>query len=156
MRRTSNQRHQTVPADTSQQGFTLIEVMVVVAIVSILIAIALPSYRQHVEDSRRTAAKAMLMQNYQYMQRFYSANSSYSTGIGNTATAPVLPYTKAPADATGSAISYNITIQASTNTTFVLQAVPTGSMTNDKCGTLSISNTGARGASSGTLADCWR
>lgn len=156
MHHKTTQRHQTAPADTSQQGFTLIEVMVVVAIVGILVAIALPSYRQHVEDSRRTDAKAMLMQNYQYMQRFYSANSSYSTGIGNTASVPVLPYTKAPADATGYAISYNISIQASTPTTFVLQAVPTNGMANDKCGTLTISNTGARGASTGTLADCWK
>ena len=58
-------------------GFTLIELMVVVAIVAILAAIAYPSYRSQIEKTRRADAKAVLMQAAQYMERLYTENGCY-------------------------------------------------------------------------------
>lgn len=59
------------------RGFTLIELMIVVAIVAILAAVAYPSYRDSISKSRRAEARAQLMDAVQYMQRFYSQNDRY-------------------------------------------------------------------------------
>ncbi|WP_375122151.1 type IV pilin protein [Variovorax sp. WS11] len=64
-----------------QRGFTLIEVMIVVAIVAILSAIAYPSYLESVRKSKRAEARAQLMEAAQYMQRFYSQNDSFISSV---------------------------------------------------------------------------
>ncbi len=141
-------------------GFTLIELMITVAIVGIIAAVAVPSYQDHVRQNNRAAAKAVLYENAQFMERFYSQNNQYDASLGADArantvddVAVVLPNTQSPK--TGTA-QYNISLQAvaEPNNTFVLQAVPTGTMTGDTCGTLTLSNTGLQGAG-GSVANCW-
>ena len=141
-------------------GFTLIELMITVAIVGIIAAVAVPSYQDHVRQTNRAAAKAALYENAQFMERLYSKNNQYDASVGadgrvNTPddVAVVLPNTRSPT--TGTA-QYNISLQvvADTNNTFVLQAVPTGTMAGDTCGTLTLSNTGLQGAG-GNVASCW-
>lgn len=132
------------------RGFTLIEVMIVVAIIGILSAIAVPLYSQYVQNARRAEARAMLMENTQYMQRFYTQNGSYAKTLDNKT--PVLPIT--------SSTFYNFSNDASnlSTTTYTLQAVPKSAeaMAADKCGTLTITNTGIRGSSKLTPAECWK
>lgn len=126
-------------------GFTLIELMITVAIIAILAAIALPSYQQYVLRANRADAKAILMENAQFMERYFTTNNAY-TG------APVLSAVS-PKGATGGAIRYNITFSvAPTASLYTLQAAPAGSQTNDSCGTLTLSNTGAQ---TPTTAGCW-
>ena len=139
-------------------GVTLIELMITVAIVGIIAAVGVPSYQDHVRQTNRAAAKVMLYENAQFMERFYSQNNQYDASLGvdaraNTAddVAAVLPNTQSPK--TGTA-QYNISLQAVADNTFVLQAVPTGTMAGDTCGTLTLSNTSARGAG-GDVASCW-
>lgn len=143
-----------------QGGFTLIEVMIVVAIVAILAAIAYPSYLESVRKSKRAEARAQLMEAAQYMQRFYSQNDSFKRAIG----APedlTLPDTLANVPRQG-AKNYTIRFVAGTqaDSSFNLEAVPTGAMVGDRCGTLRLDSTGTRqiaGAASGlTPSDCWR
>jgi prepilin-type N-terminal cleavage/methylation domain-containing protein len=135
-------------------GFTLVEAMIVVAIISILAAVAYPSYAQHVARGKRADAKAALLEMAQWMERQYTVNSNYNAQSDGTAiTATQLPVKQSPRSG---AAAYNISFAAGqpTASTFVLRAVPAGSMSGDACGTLTLDNTGARG-SAGTTANCW-
>lgn len=128
-------------------GFTLIELMIVVAIIGIIAAIAYPSYQRQVESTRRATAQSELMELAQWMERRHTASFDYRDS-GN---APALPFTTSPRDS--SATFYNISFSGNvTQNAFVIQAVPTGPQAGDRCGTLTLSSTGARGAAE---TDCW-
>lgn len=127
-------------------GFTLIELVIAVAIIAIIAAIALPLYQNQVEQTRRTTAQADLLELSQWMERRYSNGFDYRDGGNN----PVLPFTQSPQ--TGTAF-YNISFPANvTRDTFTLQAVPTGAQAGDDCGTLTLDQQGNRGAAQ---AGCW-
>lgn len=105
------------------KGFTLIEVMVVVAIVAILAAIAVPSYNDSVTKSRRADAQSALMGLSQAMERHFTQNNTYESAITGTVPQPpdIFP-TQSPID--GSAKFYNLRVTAVTATTYILQAQP--------------------------------
>ena len=116
----------------SNAGFTLVELMIAVAIIAIIAAIALPLYQNQVEQTRRTTAQADLLELAQWMERRYSNGFDYRDGGNN----PVLPFTQSPQ--TGTAF-YNISFSVNaTRDTYTLQAVPTGAQANDDCGTLTL------------------
>lgn len=132
-----------------QSGVTLIELMVVVIVMGLLAAIAVPSYQNYVRQANRAEARGILMENAQFMERNFTVSNDYSLDPGGIAIA--LPYTQSPKSGTA---KYTITANPLDADSFTLNAAPTGTMTGDECGTLTLDQTGTRGAG-GSIADCW-
>ncbi len=123
------------------RGFTLVELMVAVAIIGILASIALPAYRQYVLRANRADAQAILMETAQFMERYFTTNNTYEGAAVPAAQSPK----------TGTA-KYNITLSAQSASGYTLQAAPQGGQTADACGTMTVNQTGAT-TSNGT--GCW-
>ncbi len=150
----------------TQQGFTLIELMVAVVVVGILSAIAIPNYRSYVQKAERGAAKAAMLNIAQTQERYFTNNGTYL--------AIAAPPTAAPAgwqnySGSSTSVKYNIAVTAGT------LAAPTGVITDgytitatpvtadSVCNILKLDSTGAKSISSpsgsaaptGTVAQCW-
>jgi len=137
-----------------QKGMTLIELMIVVAIIGIISAVAYPSYRDYVTSTNRAAANGDLLEISQWMERYFTANGRYTNASG---TAPALPFTTSPSDS--SDVNYNISIPNGSvaAASYIIQAEPVGGQQDDDCGTLTLDQTGAKGQSGAgmTVSDCW-
>jgi type IV pilus assembly protein PilE len=131
-----------------QRGFTLVELMVVVFIISILSVIAYSSYQDSLVRTRRNAALGCLVESSQFMERYYTTNLTYVN-------AP------APTCSSGRDVTdfYTVSFSAAPSATaYAVQAVPTARQASrdTKCGTLGINQTGTKTKTgTGTLDECW-
>lgn len=153
------------------RGFTLIELMITVAIVGILAAIALPSYSSYVAKARRADARTQLTQAAQFMQRFYAANDNFTTDRAGNAIDVIaaMPDTlkKSPGDSASPVYQLNTAITTTGNYTatvtvnaYTLTMAPIsgGVAATDACGMFTLTSTGIRGVTGGTLPrdTCWK
>ena len=116
------------------RGFTLIELMIVVAVIGILAAIAYPSYTEYVRKARRATAESALMDLASKQQTYLLSRRTYTNSIADLGYAT-------PAELTG---HYTITIPAFTATTFTVQAEPIGTQSSKGEQTLSVNHLGEK------------
>jgi type IV pilus assembly protein PilE len=132
---------------SGQRGVTLIELMIVVVILSIIAAIAIPSYRQQVLRSNRSDAKVALMQTVQNLERCFTVSSTYTGCVALPAASPEGLYTVTAGDDD----------EDITDTNYLLTATPQAGQADDTaCGNFTIDETNDRGISgTGTEDECW-
>lgn len=133
-----------------QTGFTLIEVMIVVAIIGILTAIAVPSYNEYIRRGHRAEARAGLLQAAQWLERAATANGTYPLTAAFPAGLQEVPGKR-----------YDITLASVDGSTYTVTATPKGAQLGDKCGAYTLTQAGVRGANgklqtdAGYDSNCW-
>lgn len=135
------------------KGFTLIELMIVVAIVAILATIAYPSYQEYVRRSARAEARAAILNMAQLQERNFSDRGAYVT-----VSAGALTSGWQNANWSGSSYAsrkYDITVAINGNT-YTITATPANGFSEPKCGNLTLASDGTRGSSAGDAVTCWK
>ena len=136
---------------TAQQGFTLIEVMIVVAIIGILAAIAYPSYDEYVKRGNRTEGQAFLSDVAARQERYFSQNNKYITAVGDIAKLGL-------SNANSPTSKYTITLASGGTDDGGYLLTATQQFGDTKCGNLTLNALGEKGrtGTGKTLEECWR
>ena len=134
---------------TRRRGFTLIELMITIAIIGILATIALPSYRDYVMRSNRTAAASYLLEVASLQERYFLDARAYAANMTALGATP-------PSEVSSNYTVTTVGNNAATPPNYTVTATPisTGAQSSDSCGTLTLSSTGVKGHASGA-SRCW-
>ncbi len=136
------------------RGFTLIELMIVVAVLGILAAVAYPSYDESIRRGRRSDAQSGVLMSAQFMERYFTTNATY-VGANLPSSLQTSPES---ASATGK--FYDIQLSNVAANTYTVTAVrsPSRPQSTDKCGDFSVNQTGAKSLANNTATvdQCWR
>lgn len=133
-----------------KNGYTLMELLVTVAVVGVLAAVAIPSYKSYSVKTRRSEGRAFVMEIMQRQEKYYTENNTYTTNLTQLGYSSSTPssersYYTVTATAASDGIANNV----------VLTAAPTGSQTADtECGSFIMNSTGAKSTSTSSTT-CW-
>lgn len=132
------------------RGFTLIELVVTIAILGILVAIAYPAYQEQIRKSRRPEGQGALVELANVQQQYFSDNFTFTPTLTN------LGYTSA----TTLGGHYTLSVPVASASAFTVRARPTGAQALDThCAQMDLTNTGgktSKDSSGTTTTDCWR
>jgi type IV pilus assembly protein PilE len=139
--------------NAAQRGFSLIELMIAVAVIGILAGIAYPSYRDYLRRSDRADAKTALLEDAQFLERNFTVANRYDEDSAGNAT--VLPIGQSPRSG---AAKYTVSATTLNAADFTLTAAPVagGPMDGDACGSFTLDSLGQKDAT-GSLGGvtCW-
>lgn len=140
-----------------QKGLTLVEVMVVVAIISILATIVYPMYTDQLRKSRRASAKVALTTLAQAQERFFTLNNGYASAFDSTGSAANKLDVSGILNASGVTADgfYTIAVTNTGTTAYRLTATPKGTQVKDYCSTFRVDQTGNTGYNSTGNVTCW-
>ena len=138
------------------KGFSLIELMIVVAVLGILVAVALPSYTSYVTRSKRTECRSAIMQVMQQQERYFTQQNAYLAFTSSASGIPMSQFSGDTAAASACAISAAACSGSTVSACIVVTGTPPSTRPDPEVGNVTLQSDGVKGCSGTDQTKCWK